>query len=248
MNSTHAIEASNLTKDFGPDRAVDDASFAVPFGAVTGFIGANGSGKTTTMRILLGLTLPSSGTALIGGLPYAEQPMPRQVVGSVLNRIGAHPGVSAERHLQLVATSAGLPAERISTVLTEVGLIDAAHRKVGTYSTGMSQRLALAAALLAEPQVLLLDEPASGLDPGGVRWLRELLRAKADAGAAVFVSTHQLAELSSIVDQVVLIDSGRILANEPTSSLLDRTVTTRLEDAVLSLVSRVQPSTHLVNL
>lgn len=243
-NGRYAIEVSNLTKEFGPDLAVDTASFTVPFGAVTGFIGANGSGKSTTMRMILGLTLPTSGTALVGGLPYSDQPMPRQVVGSVLNRIGAHPGVSAVRHLQLVATSAGLPSERISEVLDEVGLSDAAHRKLGTYSTGMSQRLALASALLADPQVLLLDEPASGLDPGGVRWLRELLRAKADAGAAIFVSTHQLAELSSIVDHVVLIDRGRILANEPTSSLLERTETSRLEDAFLSLG---ESSTTMVN-
>lgn len=230
-----AIEVRNLTKHFGEIHAVQDASFDVPFGAVTGFIGGNGSGKTTTMRMILGLTLPTSGSSRIDGQEYGSIVEPRRVVGCALNRLGAHPGLSAQQHLQLISAGARLPKDNIESVLDQVGLTDASTRRVSSYSTGMRQRLGLAAALLADPTVLVLDEPASGLDPSGVRWLRDLLRTKADSGTAVFVSTHQLAELSTIVDHVVVIDRGHIVANEPADNLLARTGAERLEDAVFAL-------------
>lgn len=230
-----AVEVAGLTKVFGDVQAVSDATFTIPFGAVTGFIGGNGSGKTTTMRMILGLVQPTAGEALIDGQSFHNLTEPRRVVGSTLNRLGAHPGLSARQHLSVVAAGGRLEGASIDQALHAVGLVDAAERKVKTYSTGMKQRLGLAAALLADPRVLILDEPASGLDPTGVRWLRELLRSKADAGAAVFVSTHQLAELSTIVDHVVVIASGHIVADEPAVTLLARTGSDRLEDAVFSL-------------
>ncbi len=230
-----ALEVRELSKQFDTVHAVNNASFNVPFGAVTGFIGGNGSGKTTTMRMSLGLTRPTAGTVLIDGTEYGSHPVPRHVVGSALNRLGAHPGLSARRHLTMIAAGIRLRRSHVDRVLDMVGLGDASDRRVSTYSTGMKQRLALAAALLTDPPILVLDEPASGLDPSGVRWLRELLRDRADDGAAVFVSTHQLAELSTIVDHVVVIEQGHITASEPADELLRRTGTSRLEDAVFSL-------------
>lgn len=236
-----AISVRNLTKSFdggdarGP--AVDDASFDVPFGAITGFIGANGSGKTTTMRMIVGLIQPTSGTALIEGSHYHDLANPRARVGAVLNQLGAHPGLSAQQHLKIIAIECGLSIDCVGKALERVGLTDAAHRPVRTYSTGMKQRLSLAASMLADPDILVLDEPASGLDPVGIRWLRDLLRRRADEGAAVFVSTHQLAELAAIVDHVVVIDRGQIVANEPSASLLQRTGEHRLEDAVFAVSS-----------
>lgn len=239
MSGRPAISARNLSKRFGDTIAVDRASFDVPYGSVTGFIGANGSGKSTTMRMLLGLVAPSTGEALIDGAPYRELVDPRRTVGCVLDRLGAHPGLSGRSHLRFVATGAGIHRGEmdlvIEQVLKRVGLVDAADRKLGGYSTGMKQRLALAAALLAEPRVLLLDEPARGLDPAGIRWMRAMLRESADSGAAVFVSTHQLAELASVVDHVVVIGAGQIVAAEPAADLLARTGETTLEDAVFAL-------------
>ncbi len=235
-----AIVVDRLSKHFADVRAVRDASFEVPFGAVTGFIGGNGSGKTTTMRMILGLVQPTAGEALIAGHPMSQLAEPRRVVGSALDRLGAHPGLSATQHLQTVCAGARLDPATIVPSLEAVGLTDASNRKVSSYSTGMKQRLGLATAMLGDPPVLVLDEPASGLDPAGVRWLREMLRAKADAGAAVFVSTHQLAELSTIVDHVVVIDRGTILASEPAADLLVRTRSDRLENAVFALTDSTQ--------
>ncbi|MCP3933794.1 MAG: ATP-binding cassette domain-containing protein [Actinomycetia bacterium] len=228
-----AIETIALTKHFGSVVAVDNLSFTVPHGAVTGFVGGNGSGKTTTIRTLLGLTIPTAGQALVAGRPLADHKNPRSVVGAVLNRTGAHPGVSGRRHLALIATATGLPPERCDEVLELVGLADAADRKVGTYSTGMSQRLALATALLAEPEMLVLDEPSNGLDPAGIRWLRELLRARADAGAAVLVSTHQLAELATVVDHLIVLDAGRLIAAGPAPEVLNAAGAGSIEDLLL---------------
>lgn len=230
-----AMECIALSKRFADQLAVDDVSFQVPYGAVTGFIGANGSGKTTTMRMLMGLLRPSAGSALINGVPYADLSAPRHTVGAVLDRLGAHPGHTARQHLSSIARANQIADERIDDVLAIVELDLAADRRLGSYSTGMSQRCALAVALLGEPQILLLDEPANGLDPSGIRWLRNFLRASADAGTAVFVSTHQLAELAVIVDELVVLDHGRVIHRSSASSLMALTGADRLEDAVFAL-------------
>ncbi len=235
--SAPAISVDGLTKDFAGVRAVDNASFEIPFGAVTGFIGGNGSGKTTTMRMLLGLTIPSSGRARINGQSYKSLSEPRQSVGAVLNRLGAHPGLTAIQHLEIVAACGQINPSTVAPTLDLVGLGETEGRKLGTFSTGMKQRLALASALLTDPKILILDEPASGLDPGGIRWLRNLLRDKADQGAAIFISTHQLAELAELVDHIVVIDRGHILASESADSLLARTKQDRLEEAVFTLTN-----------
>ena len=230
-----AIECIGLTKQFKDQLAVSQVSFRVPYSAVTGFVGANGSGKTTTMRMVMGLINPTSGSAMVDGRPYAELATPRLKIGAALNRLGAHPGHSARQHLSSIARASRISGERVKAVLEIVELDLAADRRVGTYSTGMSQRLALAVALLGEPDILLLDEPANGLDPGGIRWLRQFLRRSADTGAAVFVSTHQLAELETIVDHLVVLDNGHVINHSSTQQLLALTRTDRLEDAVLAL-------------
>jgi ABC-2 type transport system ATP-binding protein len=233
-----AISVRALTKTFGSTVAVDDLSFDVPQSAVTGFIGANGSGKTTTMRMIVGLTQADSGGARIIGRRYHELADPRSSVGVVLSRLGGHPGLTGRQHLRFVAVGAGVPGAAIDRVLGEVGLSDAADRRLGTYSTGMGQRLALAVALLADPSVLILDEPASGLDPRGIRWLRDLLRRRADSGTAVFLSTHQLSGLDSILDHTVVIESGRLVAEGTPASLIGASGEASLEDAVLALTNR----------
>jgi ABC-2 type transport system ATP-binding protein len=231
--SVHAVEAHELTKRFGDRTVVDRLSFVVPWGAVTGFVGGNGSGKTTTIRTLLGLTIPTEGTSGIAGKPMVEHDEPRHVVGAALDRLGALPGMTGHQHLTMLSTAAGLAQGRVDGSLDRVDLADAADRRIRTYSTGMRQRLALAAALLGEPPILLLDEPSNGLDPAGIRWLRDLLRAHAASGGAVFVSTHHLAELASIVDHLVVIDAGRLLANGPTDRVLETAGTDSIEDLLL---------------
>lgn len=238
---TPALSIRNVSKSFGSHRAVNAASFEVPFGAVTGFVGANGSGKTTTMRMIVGLTQPTAGEIVVDGTTFDALTEPRRTVGAVLDRIGAHPGLSGNQYLKILTTSAGFEQGLIAPVLERVGLADAADRRLGTYSTGMKQRLALAGALLGDPKILILDEPASGLDPAGIRWLRGLLSDLASQGRAVFVSTHQLAELSTIVDRVVLIDEGQIRAEEPTVDLLRRTGQEQLEDAIFSVLAPETP-------
>jgi ABC-2 type transport system ATP-binding protein len=206
------ITIDGLGKRFGDVLAVDNLSFEVDRGTVVGFLGPNGAGKTTTLRMLLGLVTPTAGSATIDGQPYRELADPVRHVGAVLEAAGFHPGRSARNHLRVVATAAGLPLERADQVLAQVGLADAARRRVGGFSLGMRQRLGLAAALLGDPQVLILDEPANGLDPEGIRWLRGFLRQLADQGRTVLVSSHVLAEVAQTVDQVVIIARGRLVA------------------------------------
>jgi ABC-2 type transport system ATP-binding protein len=199
------ITIQGLTKRFGEIIAVDDLSFEVDQGTVVGFLGPNGAGKTTTLRTLLGLVTPTTGSARIDGRPYRELADPVRQVGAVLEASSFHPGRSARNHLRVVATAAGLPYARVDAVLEQVGLAGAARRRVGGFSLGMRQRLGLATALLGDPQVLILDEPANGLDPEGVHWLRGFLRQLADQGRTVLVSSHVLAEVAQTVDQVVAV-------------------------------------------
>ncbi len=206
-----AITAKRLSKSFGSVRAVNDLSFTVRSGAVTGFLGPNGSGKTTTLRMLLGLTAATAGTSLIGDRPYVDHPMPGSVVGSALEASSFHPGRSGLAHLEVYAPQVGVDRARCVEVLRLVGLEDAGRRRVGTYSMGMRQRLGLATALLADPPTIVLDEPANGLDPEGIVWLRELLRSFAEEGRTVLVSSHVLGEVQSTVDDVIIIAEGRLV-------------------------------------
>jgi ABC-2 type transport system ATP-binding protein len=217
------IRIEGLTKRFGAVLAVDNLNFVVAQGTVTGFLGPNGAGKTTTLRALLGLITPTTGRATIDGRPYRELADPIRHVGALLDASGFHPGRSARNHLRVVATAAGLPAARADQVLAQVGLGDVAGRRVGTFSLGMRQRLGLATALLGDPQVLVLDEPANGLDPEGVHWLRGLLRHLADQGRTVLVSSHVLAEVAQTVDQVVIIAAGRLVTQSTLAALTART-------------------------
>ena len=217
-----AIIISRLTKRYGPVVAVDDLSFDVHPGKVTGFLGPNGSGKTTTLRILLGLAAPTSGTATIGGLPYHQLPDPARQVGAALDGNTFHPGRTAIQHLRIIATAAGIPFGRVDQVLGIVGLADAAGRRVGGYSLGMRQRLSLAAALLGDPGTLVLDEPLNGLDPEGIRWMRATLRTLAAEGRAVLVSSHLLNEVAQTVDDVVVLARGRLVTQGALTGLADR--------------------------
>lgn len=204
-----AVEA--LGKSFGPVRAVDDLTFEVHPGRVTGFLGPNGSGKTTTLRMLLGLVQPTDGRALVGGRPYGEHSVPGALVGAALEATGFHPGRTGLGHLTAYAPQVGVDRVRCREVLELVGLGSAGDRKVGGYSLGMRQRLGLATALLADPPALLLDEPANGLDPEGIVWLRGFLRHLAAEGRTVLVSSHVLAEVQHTVDDVVVIAKGRLV-------------------------------------
>ncbi len=213
------ITVSHLTKRFGPTLAVDDLSFDVRPGVVTGFLGPNGSGKSTTMRMLLGLVRPTAGRALIGDVPYADLPDPSGTVGALLEADAFHPARSGRAHLEILAAAAGRPRQRVDAVLDTVGLVAAADRPAGGYSLGMRQRLGIAGALLADPDVLILDEPANGLDPQGVRDLRTLLRDRAHGGASVLVSSHQLAEMALIADEVVVIRDGALVTHDRVGAL-----------------------------
>jgi ABC-2 type transport system ATP-binding protein len=214
-----SIHVQGLVKRYGPVTAVDGLSFEVPAATVTGFLGPNGAGKTTTLRILLGLVTPDEGTATINGLRYRELPEPLHQVGAVLEASGFYPGRTARAHLRIQALAAQADPSRIDDVLGLVGLADAGNRRVGGFSLGMRQRLGLATALLADPEVLILDEPANGLDPEGIRWLRGLLRGFAAEGRTVLVSSHMLAEVAQTIDTVVIIDHGRLVAQRPVSEL-----------------------------
>jgi ABC-2 type transport system ATP-binding protein len=213
------ISVRGLTKRFGEVLAVDDLSFDVRPGRVTGFLGPNGAGKTTTLRMLLGLVTPTSGTATIGGRDYRSLPAPQQVVGAALEASSFHPGRTARDHLRVFARTAGAPDSRADELLGLVGLSDAAGRRAGGFSLGMRQRLALATALLGDPQVLLLDEPANGLDPEGIYWLRGFLRHLASEGRTVLVSSHVLSEVQQTVDDVVIINRGRLVRQAPLAEL-----------------------------
>jgi ABC-2 type transport system ATP-binding protein len=214
------IEVEHLTKRFRSATAVDDLSFSVPRGRITGFLGPNGAGKTTTLRVLLGLALPTSGRASVAGKRYRELEEPLETVGAVLEASNYHPARTGRNHLRVLAAAAGIENARIDQVLAEVELSDAARRRVGGYSLGMRQRLSVAAALLGEPELLVLDEPANGLDPEGIRWLRNFLRSFADGGGTVFVSSHVLAEVSQLADEVVIIHRGKLVAHQPVVELI----------------------------
>jgi ABC-2 type transport system ATP-binding protein len=215
------VSVTGLTKRFRGVTAVRDVSFDVPPGRVTGFLGPNGAGKTTTLRMLVGLIRPTAGTALIGDRPYTELEWPRRVVGALLEASGAHPGRRGRDHLRLLAQVTGVPSQRVDEVLGQVDLAGAASRRVGTYSLGMRQRLGLAAALLGDPEILLLDEPANGLDPAGIAWLRALLRDLADEGRTVLISSHVLGEVSQTADQVIIMNDGGLRYAGPLNELGD---------------------------
>jgi ABC-2 type transport system ATP-binding protein len=214
------IVVRNLTKQYKKLRAVDDLSFTVRSGRVTGFLGPNGAGKTTTLRMLLGLVQPTAGTATIGGRHYLDLDHPIQHVGAVLEASSAHKGRTGLNHLRVICAAAGLPRSRAEEVLGLVGLTPAAKRKFKGYSLGMKQRLGIAAAMLGDPRVLVLDEPSNGLDPEGIRWMRDLLKALAVEGRTVLVSSHLLGEMQQLADDVVIIAAGRLVRQGPVDEVL----------------------------
>lgn len=213
------IEIRNLTKQYRSTRAVDNLSFTVEQGQIVGFLGPNGAGKTTTMRILLGLVAPTAGSATINGRTYRDLPDPLHAVGAALEASSFHPTRTARNHLRIHAWAGRTDARRVAQVLDLVDLTSVADRRVGGYSLGMRQRLGLATALLNQPDILVLDEPANGLDPEGVRWLRELLRNQADNGATILVSSHILAEVAQTVDSIVILDHGRLVTHTSLAQL-----------------------------
>jgi ABC-2 type transport system ATP-binding protein len=227
------VTANSLTKRYGDVIAVDELMFSLRSGTVTGLLGPNGSGKTTTLRLLLGLAEPTAGEALVFGRRYRELDYPARRVGAVLESNDFHPGRSGRDHLRALALAAEIPVSRVDEVLRLVEIEAVAKRRVKTYSLGMRQRLGLAAALLGDPELLVLDEPANGLDPAGVHWLRRFLRRFAEQGRTVLVSSHMLAEAAQTVDQVVIIDRGRRVASGPLDELTEPGRT--LEDAYLEL-------------
>ncbi|MFD7447632.1 ABC transporter ATP-binding protein [Kitasatospora sp. NPDC059827] len=216
------IEIQGLTKEYDGRRVVDELSFEVRPGVVTGFLGPNGAGKSTTMRLILGLDRPTAGRALVGGHPYAELAQPLRQVGALLDAQALHGGRTAQGHLRWLAASNGLPERRVGEVLAQVGLAEAARRRIRGFSLGMRQRLGVAAALLGDPPVLLLDEPVNGLDPEGIRWIRTLLRDLAAEGRAVLVSSHLMTEMALTADHLVVIGRGRLLADAATAEFIDR--------------------------
>ena len=236
-----AIAVSGLTKKFGSFAAVDDLSFEVAPGRITGFLGPNGAGKTTTLRMLLGLVRPTAGTASINGRPYHDLPDPARTVGAALEATDFHPGRSGRDHLRVVAVAAGISDSRVDELLELTGIPAFAHKRAGEYSMGMRQRLSLAAALLGDPEVLILDEPANGLDPDGIRWLRNFLRHLAsERGKTILISSHLLQEVEQTVDEVVIIGNGRLLRQGTVADLRgDRSVLVRTSDpTALSTVLR----------
>ncbi|WP_116271651.1 ATP-binding cassette domain-containing protein [Pseudofrankia sp. BMG5.36] len=232
---TAPIEVHGLTKRHGHVIAVDALSFDVQPGRVTGFLGPNGAGKSTTMRIVVGLDRPDNGGTRINGMPYNRLRWPLREVGALLETKAFHPGRSARGHLGALAAGGGIPRRRVEEVLDLVGLTNAAGRRAGTFSLGMAQRLGIAAAMLGDPGVLLLDEPANGLDPVGIRWLRDLLRSLAAEGRAVLVSSHLIGEMALTADQVVVIDNGRLRADTTLAALTAEHGS--LENAFLTLTT-----------
>ena len=226
------ITARGLTKRYGATTAVDDVSFDIRPGC-TGFLGPNGSGKSTTMRLILGLDAPDGGEVLIGGRHYRDLPWPLREVGAMLESRAVHPGRSARSHLRAIAAGNAIPRARVDEVLGVVGLADVAGRRAGTYSLGMSQRLGLATALLGDPGVLVLDEPVNGLDPQGIRWIRELLKSLAAEGRTIFISSHLVGELAQTADQLLVIGQGHLLAATSVNELAARADS--LEDAFFAL-------------
>ena len=229
------VEVRGLTKTFGRVTAVDEISFTAPAGRVTGFLGPNGSGKTTTLRMVLGLVRPDAGEALIGGVRYDRLDQPRRCVGALLEATGFHPGRRARDHLRVLADAAQIPGRRVDEVLDQVDLTSAARRRVRDNTLGMRQRLGLAAALLGDPRVLLLDEPANGLDPAGIAWLRGLLRGVADEGRTVVVASHVLSEVAQTADHVVIVSEGQLRFAGPLDDI--GATNTALESAFLKLTT-----------
>jgi ABC-2 type transport system ATP-binding protein len=242
------IEARGLIKRYGSTVAVDGLSFDVRPGAVTGFLGPNGSGKSTTMRLIMGLDAPDAGQARIGGRPYRELRWPLREVGALLEAHAFHPGRSARNHLLALAASNAIPASRVEEALGAVGLSGVAGRRVGKFSLGMAQRLGIAAALLGDPGVLLFDEPVNGLDPQGVRWVRDLLKSLAAEGRTVLVSSHLISEMALTAEPLVVIGQGRLLADTSVAELTARAGS--LEEAFLALTGAsaeyrgVDPAAH----
>jgi ABC-2 type transport system ATP-binding protein len=228
------IEAHDLTKSYGPKVAVSDLSFSVQPGTVTGFLGPNGAGKSTTMRLVLGLDRPDSGTATIGGVAYRDLPSPLRTVGALLEARAVHTGRSAFNHLLVLAQTQGLPRRRVQEVIDLVGLSDVAGKRTGGFSLGMSQRLGLAAAMLGDPQVLLLDEPVNGLDPEGILWIRNLMKHLASQGRTIFVSSHLMNEMAVTADHLIVIGRGKLIASTSTQEFIsgssDRSVLVRTPD------------------
>ncbi len=216
------IEASRLTKRYGSTLAVDDLSFSVPPGRVTGFLGPNGSGKSTTMRLMLQLDRPNAGSATFNGRTYRSYNRPASEVGALLDATYAHPSRSARNHLWSVAAASGLPRSRVEEVLALVGLTEVARRTVGGFSLGMRQRLGLATAMLGDPHTLILDEPANGLDPEGIQWIRQLLTYLAAQGRCVFLSSHLLSEIAVMADHLVVIGQGRLIADASVTDFVAR--------------------------
>ena len=229
------IEAENLTKRYGATLAVDGLSFTVRPGTVTGFLGPNGSGKSTTMRMILDLDAPDGGRVRIGGRRYRELRRPLREVGALLEAKAFHPGRSARAHLLALAAAGGIGRSRVGEVIRLVGLESVAGKRAGTFSLGMAQRLGIAAALLGDPAVLLFDEPVNGLDPQGIRWLRDLLRSLAAQGRTVLVSSHLISEMALTADHLVVIGHGRLLADTSVDELSARS--SSLEEAFLELTS-----------
>jgi ABC-2 type transport system ATP-binding protein len=230
------IRATSLTKRYGPVTAVDDASFRCDPGTITGFLGPNGAGKSTTLRMITGLAHPDSGVATIAGQPFTSLPNPARVVGTLLDASAMNVGRTGRATLRIAATVTGVPARRADELLETVGLGAAAGRRVGVYSLGMRQRLGLALALIGEPSVLILDEPANGLDPEGIAWIRAVLRDFADRGGTVLLSSHLLPEVQATADHLVIIAGGRIAAAGSTAALLAAAGQT-LEELFLSITS-----------
>ena len=229
------IEARDLTKRYGPVLAVDALSFDIRPGVVTGFLGPNGSGKSTTMRLMLGLDAPDGGAITIGGRPYRQLPWPLREVGALLEAKAFHPGRSAWAHLAALAASNDIPLKRVDEVLDLTGLRSVKSRRAGTFSLGMAQRLGIAAALLGDPGVLLFDEPVNGLDPEGIRWIRDLMKSLAAEGRTVFVSSHLISEMALTADRLIVIGAGRLLADTTVAGLAARSGS--LEDAFLQITA-----------
>jgi ABC-2 type transport system ATP-binding protein len=228
---------NHLTKRYGPVMAVDDVTVTLQPGKITGFLGPNGAGKSTTLRMLVGLTTPTGGTATIDGLPYPKLAHPSRAIGAVTDSAVFHPRRSGRDALRVLCALGGIPPRRADEVIDLVDLTAAGARNVGGYSMGMRQRLALAAALLGDPETLVLDEPATGLDPAGVLWLRTLLRGLADEGRTVLVSSHLLAEAAQTVDDVIVINRGRLIVHGPMSQLIGSNHATSLEELFFDLVA-----------
>lgn len=250
------IKVESLTKTYGDRTAVDNLSFTVEPGRVTGFVGPNGSGKSTTMRMMVGLTRPDSGDVRYNGLPYQQLDRPVATIGAALDA-SAHPGRTARNHLRTLCAASGLPSSRVDEVLADVGITTVADQRVGGFSLGMRQRLALAGALIGEPETLLLDEPANGLDPDGIRWLRSYLRDYAERGGAVFVSSHLIAELALFADDLVVIGAGQLLAAAPVHEIVNSAeqsvlVETAHRDELTSLLraqgASVSDAGHRINI